>query len=305
MLSRRSVLASAMALAACQPQSHVTGRPQKLIAVTMDDFNLSFDIKLSPAARNDAILAAFDAHNHKAGGFITGRFVDAPEGKSVVQSWSDAGHLVGNHSWTHLNSSDEDAKLIEADILKNDAALSGFSAYEKIFRFPFLAEGGTEEKVALYRVFLKKNGFANAPVTIDSLDWFITDRMEKRLRENPKADVSGYRDYYIQLVRDVALQKHELALKLGYNDLPHTLLVHHNVLNGLFLEDVMDALVADGWSFVDAKAALAHPLYKLEPKTPNRGRSVLSVLAIEQGIKPGFPEKYYGFGRDYMESLGL
>jgi len=305
MIHRRAFLASAAALAACSQTPPAGRAPQKLMAVTMDDFNLGFDVKLNPSARNEAILAAFAAHHHKAAGFVTGRFADTEFGQSVVQSWSDAGHLIGNHTWSHMNSSDEDAEVIKADILKNDAVLSQFSGYEKILRFPFLAEGGTPEKVADYRAFMAANGFANAPVTIDSIDWFTTDRMEKRLKDDAQTDLSGYRDYYIQAVREVSEQKHQLALRLGYTDLPHTLLVHHNVLNGLFLKGVMDALVSDGWGFVDAETALAHPLYALQPETPNRGRSVLSVLAQEAGIEAKFPEAYNGWGKATMESMGL
>ncbi len=303
-MNRRAFLASAAALAACS-QSPQHAAPKKLISITMDDFNLGFDIRLSSPARNGAILAAFAAYKHKAAGFITGRFVDTELGRAIVQSWSDAGHLIGNHTWSHMNSTDVDAEIIKADILKNDEALSRFDGYEKILRFPYLAEGGTPEKVADYRAFMAKNGFSNAPVTIDSIDWFTTDRMEKRLRENAKADLAAYRDYYVKAVREISEQKHQLALRLGYKDLPHTLLVHHNVLNGLFLKDVMDALVADGWGFVDAKTALSHPLYALKPQTPNSGRSVLSVLAQEAGIDAQFPEQYRGWGKETMESLGL
>lgn len=73
----------------------------------------------------------------------------------------------------------------------------------------------------------------------------------------------------------------------------------------LFLKDVMDALAADRGGFVDAKSALGNLFYKLQPKTPHRGRSVLSVLAEEKGVEHGFPKKYYGFGRKFMESQGL
>jgi len=305
MINRRMFLLAGAALAACGPKPEGAHEPKKLMAVTMDDFNLGFDVKLAPDARNDAILAAFAAHNHKAAGFISGEYVDNALGRDVVKSWSDAGHLIGNHTWSHMNSSDEDAEVIKADILKNHDYLSQVAGYENILRFPYLAEGGTPEKVQLYRKFMAANKMANAPVTISSMDWFTTDRMEKRLREDAKADLSGYRDYYITAVREVSEQKHQLARRLGFENLPHTLLVHHNILNALFLKDVMDALVSDGWGFVDAKTALGHPLYAMQPATPNRGRSVLSVLAQEADVDPQFPKAYRGWGKETMESLGL
>ncbi len=307
MLDRRNLLmgGAALAASACAPSSNVPAAPKKLIAVTMDDFDVGGNFYITPEVRHTNILAALAAHNHKAAAFVTGKNVDNDFGRRVLKDWAEAGHMLANHTWSHRNSSDEDTESIKADILKNHIFLSDFEGYEKVFRFPFLAEGGTPEKEMDYRAFLLAQGFANAPVTIDSLDWFITSRLEARLRDVPNFDTTKYRDYYVSFVREVSEQKHQLALRLGFEGLPHTLLVHHNILNGLFLRDVMDALSEDGWRFVDAKAVLTHSLYSLKPKTPNNGRSVLSVLAQEQDIALDYPKKYDGFGKEYMESLGL
>jgi len=303
MISRRLFLASGAALMACKPKADSV---QKRLAVTMDDFNLGFNIRLDAQTRNQNILNAFEKHNHKAAGFVTGRFVQSELGQRVLTSWSDAGHMLGNHTFTHLNSTDEDIDVIKADILKNHEWMMSIKGYESYFRFPFLAEGGDIDKVKAYRRFLKANGFSNAHVTIDSIDWYISSRLEARLKDNPNADVSGYRDYYIQSVLDIANYKHQLALDLGFRDLPHSFLVHHNVLNGLYLDDLMTALVADGWRFADAKDMFKHPIYVLEPETPTRGRSLLSALAQENGVADkGFPKAYYGFGEKTMDALGL
>jgi len=227
-------------------------------------------------------------------------------GNEVVQSWSDAGHLIGNHAYTHLNSSDEAAELIEADILKNDALLSKYPAYEKIFRFPFLAEGGSVDKIATYRDFLKQQGFQNAAVTVDTVDWYITGRMEKRLKQDEMADLEPYRDYYVQAVVTLANHFQNLAEQIGMPNLPHSMLMHHNVLNGLFLDDVLQALKDNGWSMVDAKEAFEHPIYKLQPETPTLSRSLLSVLAQEKGITDtGYPVAYRNWGKKTMDALGL
>ena len=304
MLNRRGFIIGALALGGCAPA--VVTKPPKMLAVTIDDFNIGFGIRLNPRERNERILEAFAAYNHKAAGFVTGRMVDSIFGDEVVKSWSNAGHLIGNHTYSHLNSSDEDTAKIKADILKNDEFLSKYSTYEKIFRFPFLAEGGSPEKIADYRAFMKLHGFQNAAVTIDSIDWFTTDRLETRLRLDNETDLEPYRDYYVEAVLRLANHFQSLAERVGYPDIPHAMLMHHNVLNGLFLGDVLKALKADGWSFVDAKETFEHPIYKLKPKTPTRGRSLLSVLAQEQGIADtGYPEAYRGWGKKRMDALRL
>lgn len=307
MLNRRGFLAGSAALScglvSCTNTSAI---PVKRLSVTMDDFDLNFDKRLTPIARNQGILDAFSAHNHKAAGFVTGRFVDNDLGHVVLQSWQDAGHMLGNHTYTHLNSTDEAPARIKEDILKNVQFLSSYDAYAPFFRFPFLAEGGMMPKITEYRAFLEAQHLSNSPVTIDSIDWYVTSRLEKRLREKPQMDTSGYRDYYIKSVLDIANYKHQLAQDLGYLDMPHTLLVHHNILNGLYLRDLMDALSADGWQFVDARDALAHPIYKLQPTIPTRGRSLLSALAQQNSVEDkGFPKAYYGSGKKTMDALGL
>ena len=304
MLNRRGFIIGALALGGCAPA--VVTHPAKRIAVTMDDFSLGFNIRLNPRERNERILAALAKHNHKAAGFVTGRFVDSAFGDEVVKAWSNAGHLLGNHTYAHMNSSDESVETIKADILKNHDLLSKYETYEKIFRFPFLAEGGSIEKIEEYRAFLSKHGFQNAGVTMSTIDWFTTDRMETRLKEDNKADLEPYRKYYVTAVVTLAEYFHKLAERVGYPDLPHSMLMHHNVLNGLFLDDVLTALKSQGWSFVHAKEAFEHPIYTLEPKTPTRGRSILSVLAQEQGILDlDYPEAYRGWGKKTMDALGL
>lgn len=295
---------------ACAPASMTPKMPQKRLAVTMDDFGLGFNKVLTPTQRNAAILAALAKHGHKAAGFVSGNLAVAGGERAalaqvVIQSWSDAGHLIGNHTWSHNNSSETDADIVKADILKNHDYLSQFPAYEKIFRFPYLAEGKEPEKIEIYRAFMREQGFQNAAVTIETYDWFVSERIETRITQNAAADLSGYRDYYVKTVVELAAFRHALALELGYSDLPHAMLMHHNILNGLYLDDVLTALAADGWSFVDARDVFAHPLYKLTPETPNRGRSVLSVLAQEKGIDVNLPKAYRGFGKSMMESLGL
>lgn len=305
-MKRRSFLigTAASGFVACAPNVVTKTRPR--LAVTMDDFNLNFDKILTPLERNERILNALSKHNHNAAGFVTGQFVNNEIGDKVVQSWSIAGHLLGNHTYTHMNSTEEEVDVIEADILKNDELMSNYAGYEKIFRFPFLAEGGEAAKIEKYREFLSRQGFRTAPVTIDSIDWYTASRLEKRLRADPTTDLSAYREYYVEMAVTLANHFQSLSERLGYTDLPHTLLVHHTLLNGLFLEDVLAALKKDGWDFVDAREALTHPIYALRPETPTRGRSLISVLAEEKGLKEThFPDIYRGFGEKTMDALGL
>src|SRR5262245_20141863 len=74
-------------------------RPQ--ISITMDDFFWESAIRLTGAQRNAAILSTLDAHKIKAALFVVGRNLEKDEGKQLLSDWDKAGHLIGNHTYSH------------------------------------------------------------------------------------------------------------------------------------------------------------------------------------------------------------
>lgn len=308
MMDRRIFLAGLAALAACTDSnlSPVTKVHQRRMAVTIDDFDLRFDIGLSRKARHENILGAFDAVNHKAAGFVTGDFADSDWGQDVVQAWLDAGHLIANHTWTHPHAKDTDAVSYLADVTKNEAYLDKIPGTSDYFRFPFLDDGRDRAQQVELFAGLAEMGLRNAPVTVDTIDWYTTSRIEAALKADPETDLAPYRDYYVKKCVTLAAHWDGVALALGFTSLPHLMLMHHNVLNGHFLKDVLLALKADGWSFVDAAEALEFPAYHPIPHEPTSGRSWLTLKArkTETDVAP-YPEQYIGFGRKTMDALGL
>ena len=113
------------------------------IAVTFDDFNL-FDVPaLSAVSRNLAILDALRANDLKSAVFVIGRNVEGADKIRLLQLWNDAGHIVGNHTYSHRRYSRADFSEFTLDILKNDGMLKSLSQFRKWLRFPFLDEGAT------------------------------------------------------------------------------------------------------------------------------------------------------------------
>ncbi len=75
-------------------------RPE--IAITIDDFNWNKSLKLDPDQRNRALLGALRAHdNLQAALFVACRFADNDKGKELLRDWDRAGHVIGNHSYSH------------------------------------------------------------------------------------------------------------------------------------------------------------------------------------------------------------
>jgi len=259
-------------------------RPE--IAITMDDFAWNKVVKLSPMERNRAILGALKSHgNLKAALFVAGKNVDNETGQTLLREWDKAGHMIGNHSYSHkyLNSSKTTAELFTEDIVKGEEVIKRFPHFQKSFRFPYLKEGETAAKRDAVRTFLKQHGYRTGHVTIDASDWAVDDRLTARLSKNPAADLKPYRDFYLGHMWERALYYDDLSRKALGRSVKHTILMHYNLLNALFLGDLLDMFTSKGWKLIDATEAFKDPVFASAPKNVPAGESIIWALARETG----------------------
>jgi hypothetical protein len=133
------------------------------------------------------------------------------------------------------------------------------------------------------REFLNKRGYKMGYVTIDNSDWLIDQRLTARLKENPSADVKPYRDYYLEHMWDRAQYYDSLSNQTLGRSVKHTILTHFNLLNGLFLEDLIQMFKSKGWVFIDAEEAFTDSAYSAKPKILPAGESIVWALAKEKG----------------------
>jgi peptidoglycan/xylan/chitin deacetylase (PgdA/CDA1 family) len=278
------------------------------VAITLDDFNI-FDVpSLTGEARNEAILDALGRHKLRAVMFVAAKFVADADKMRLLRRWDERGHLIGNHSYSHFWYPNKTLDEFTRDVLRAEEVLKVLPRYRKLFRFPYLKEGETPEQRDGMRAFLKSHGYRNGHVTIDASDWYVDERLRARLKKDPKADVAPYRDFYLSHIRARALYYDDLALKVLGRRVRHTLLLHHNVLNGMFLGDVLDMFKREGWQLLDADDAYADPVFKMEPQTAPAGESLVWALAKQAGKFESLL-RYPGEDGDYekakMDALGL
>ena len=260
-------------------------KPAPQFAITMDDFNWSNPVKLTATERNQSILNTLHSNSIKAALFVVGRNIDNDEGKQLLSSWDKAGHMLGNHTYSHRNFAAPNANVDEyfADILKAEALLKDFSRFQKYFRFPMLKEGETAAKRDAMRAFLAQHGYRVGHVTIDNSDWAIDQRLAARLKKEPNADVKPYRDFYLEHMWSRAEYYDSLAQRVLGRQVKHTVLVHFNLLNGLFLNDIIVMLKAKGWQPIDAEEAFTDPVFSAKPNVVPAGESIVWSLAKEKG----------------------
>ena len=290
--------------------SAVAPKPAPQFSITMDDFHWHNAVKLTGAERNQAILDTLRANSTKAALFVVGRNIEEEQGKQLLSAWDHAGHLIGNHTYSHqsFNAPGTNVQAYEADILRAEALLKDFSRFRKYFRFPALKEGDTAAKRDAMRAFLAQHGYRTAHVTIDNSDWAIDRRLSARLEKEPAADVKPYRDFYLEHMWARAAYYDSLAHRvLGYQ-VKHTVLMHFNLLNALFLGDLIAMFEAKGWQLIDAEQAFSDPVFAAKPKVLPAGESIIWSLAKEKGTiakSLRYPAEDGDYENARMDKLGL
>ncbi len=229
------------------------------IAYTFDDGpSLHVGGPMSPQQRNQAILDALGKHKIKSVLFVTaGNGADRPAGYALAKAWGDAGHLLGNHTMSHPDLNQPSVSLLQyqKEILDCDAIIRTLPNYTKWFRYTYLNEGDTPAKRDGMRAFLKQQGYVDAPVTFDVEDWVVDDKLDALLRANPNADLEPVKQAYLAVVRKKAAAS--LASPNAPKDGVHVLLLHHNLPNALWLDEVIGVLEAMGFSSTPAAQVYA------------------------------------------------
>jgi peptidoglycan/xylan/chitin deacetylase (PgdA/CDA1 family) len=253
------------------------------VAITMDDLNWHAIPEAMRREVNERLLATLARNKVRAALFVIGAHGDTRVGRPIVREWSERGHMIGNHTWSHRWIDNMPENQFGADILRCDGFVRQFPTFRPYFRFPMLKEGGTRERRDWMRAFLKAHGYRNGAVTIDASDWYYDQRLRKCLEERPKFDVNLFREPYLAHLWDRASYYDRLARDVLGRAIPHTILVHYNLLNSYFLGDAMDMFRMRGWQLVDAERAFQDEVFARQPDTVPAGESLVWALAKETG----------------------
>jgi peptidoglycan/xylan/chitin deacetylase (PgdA/CDA1 family) len=285
-MDRRSwLLACASFAAACrttQP-AQVPNANQRRVAITMDDPNTEDTPRCSVEERNSLILEQLAARRVQVMLFVCGKRIDSPRGADLLSACNAAGHLLANHSYSHQNYNDpaNTSAALAPDIAQCEALIANYPGFRRRFRFPMLKEGETLQKRDALRELLRERGYANGHVSIDASDWAYDKKLIKRLKANPAIDLAAFRAAYLTHMLDRAHYYDRLATTITGHSIAHTLLLHHNLLNALFLGDLLDALERDGFRIIGPEQAFADPIFALQPATIPAGESLVWSLAHE------------------------
>jgi len=256
------------------------------VALSLDDAPFLLPSpRLAAPAQHEAMRAALKARKVQAILFTNGvNGGDTPEGRAILRAWGEAGHLLANHSYSHwdLNRNEVSLEAYQADVLKGEALIRDLPGFTKRFRYPYLRAGNTETKRDGFYAFLKARGDGIGHVSIDTADWLLDERLRKRLEREPGADLAPYRELYLKHLWACARFYQAWSREVFGREIPHVILMHSRLLNGLFLGDVIDFFRAKGWTWISPLEAFRDSAYALMPKNLPGGEALADAVSAER-----------------------
>ena len=233
------------------------------IAITLDDLPYVMPSRTSPAeglAQVEAINQALAAHGIIATGFAVGSQITR-RSLPALEAFADAGHTIGNHSWSHPDYGTLTVDAFREETRRTDEALADWIDETRLYRFPFLREGETPEAKAAAEDVLAELDYVNVPVTIDNDEWQLNADYLDALEEDDTAAAEEIAARYIAHMQERTGHFRSLAREAMGRDVKHILLLHMNRINADHLDDLLDWYVAERWTFITVKEAMTDPLY--------------------------------------------
>ena len=248
------------------------------IAVTIDDLPWARLDEIQPAdlqARHQALLAQLKQAGVPVVGFVNeGKLqvdgVVRPERVQMLRDWLDAGYVLGNHTWSHMDLNAEGVAAFQQDFLRGEQVLRPLLAERgqvpEWMRHPYLRAGRTAEDRAQMDVFFARHGYRIAPVTVDNGEWvwaFAYANVLNEQAESPAREallMQLRRGYVPYMLNKLDYYEAQSVALLGYA-LPQVWLMHANELNAAAFAELVAATRRRGYRFVSLDEAMRDPAY--------------------------------------------
>ena len=262
-------LAMAVLVAALGSAGETTLRP---VLVTVDDLPIAGGGHDSAEERRqitDGLLGHLERHGIQAVGLVTWANVRDETGRQLLERWVAAGHELGNHSYAHPSYSRTSIEDYRADMERArrelQTLLEPHGQRVRFFRFPFLREGDTLEKVTAMRAYLEESGQQNLPVTLDNQDWSFNRPWIEARRSGDEAAAAAIADDYHAALR-ISIRHHERrGDRLLGRTTPQILLLHANAIGAAEWGRLFTWLGQTGHRFARADEVMSEPVLADSP----------------------------------------
>lgn len=257
------------------------------IALTFDDAPSGDGAIYTGMQRTSRIIETLKKHEVKQSAFFVITSQINGDGLQRLKMYSDAGHLLANHSHSHNWISAMGTSNYIHDIQKADSILKATTLrYEPWYRYPFLDEGRTKTSRDSIRAALATVPLMNAYITIDNYDWYINSAMSKAIKTNTKINYKELKEFYLNHVWNSIQFYDNIGRQVLGRSPKHVLLLHENDLAALFLGDLIQLLKDKGWKIISPEEAYTDPIAKEIPDVLFNGQGRVGAIAFAKGLKP-------------------
>ncbi|MDP5212290.1 polysaccharide deacetylase family protein [Pseudoalteromonas tunicata] len=272
--------------------------PNKYIALTLDDSPRAASGYFDGPTRANKLIAALKAHDVAQAAFFSVSAHLNQEGITRLNAYSDAGHLIANHTHDHPDFNTLTLAQYIANFEQADRELSQFKTMTKLFRFPYLREGDTVEKRDGMRAALAAKGYRNGYVTVNTYDWFIENQFQKAIKDGVKVDLIRMSHYYVDMMVQSIEAYDELAIKELGRSPKHVLLLHEMDITALFLGDLIAELKRKGWIIISPLTAYEDEIATFQttevlPYNPGRIGEIARANGQTKGLWPQALQESY------------
>ena len=230
------------------------------LLITVDDLPIASG-RLHPDADEReritrGLLAALEKHRIHAVAVVTWANLSLDSDRKLLELWLDAGHELGNHSNRHLSYTQTDTETYIADIEEARAQIADFlkphGKTVRYFRFPFLREGDTPEKLDAMRAYLAKTGQRNLPVTIDNQDWSYEAPWIDARKKGDTTAMKRVSAEYLASILMAASYYRGVGDEVLARPVPQILLLHANEVGAANWDALFTSLADAGFRFAES-----------------------------------------------------
>lgn len=209
----------------------------------------------------------------------------------VLSLWLDAGHGLGNHTFSHLDLNTTPLDLYIRDIVEGERTvrhLLGAQGRElRFFRHPLLHTGADISTKEAVSRFLEARGYQVAPVTIDNQEWVFSAVYAQAKAAGDRDAMARVATAYVPFMEEVFAFFEDWSRTVLGREIPQVLLLHANELNADHLPRLAEMVRRRGYDFVSLEEALEDEAYGSEDGYVGpRGLSWLHRWAVARGLEP-------------------
>jgi len=237
------------------------------VALTFDDLPVHGPLPpgMTRTGIANSILHSLEAaHAPATYGFVNAKGLqDEPSSAPVLQLWRDAGHPLGNHTFSHMDLDQNSLESWEEDFLANEPTLQKYMGTHNWhwLRFPYLHEGPTAEKHRAVAEFLSTRGYKVAQVTISFGDYAYNEPYARCLAKNDQQGIAKLEQGYLDGAAK-SLDQSQAAARLLYGrDIKHVMLLHIGAFQSVLLPRLLELLQQRGFQLVTLSEAQSDPAY--------------------------------------------